>query len=106
MRKNYSEEQKMEILSRYRSGETLSSICKNTGISKSTLYQWKKTYNLKKRKELNLTDVRILKQRCEKYEKMVEILQMSPFIENSRFVLSEFLVFITDFSTFSAVRFD
>ena len=43
MRKNYSEEQKKEILSRYRSGETLSSICKNTGIYKSTLYQWSKS---------------------------------------------------------------
>ena len=71
MRKNYSEEQKKEIVSRYRSGEKISSICEDTGISKSTLYQWAKIYNLKKRKELNLTDVRSLRQRCEKYEKMV-----------------------------------
>ena len=78
MRKSYSEEQKKEIVSRYRSGEKISSICADTGISKSTLYQWSKIYNLKKRKELNLTDVRILRQRCEKYEKMVEILQMAP----------------------------
>lgn len=78
MRKNYSDEQKKEIVSRYRSGEKVSSICEDTGISKSTLYQWAKTYNLKKRKEINLTDVRILRQRCEKLEKMVEILHMSP----------------------------
>ena len=78
MRKNYSEEQKKEILSRYRSGETLSSICKNTGISKSTLYSWLNADNTTKRKPINMTDVRILKQRCEKLEKMVEVLQMSP----------------------------
>jgi transposase-like protein len=47
MRKSYSDEQKKEIVSRYRSGETLSSICKNTGISKSTLYQWAKIYKKK-----------------------------------------------------------
>ena len=78
MRKNYSEEQKKEIVSRYRSGEKISSICADTGISKSTLYQWAKIYKKKSDKELNLTDVRILKQRCEKYEKMVKILQASP----------------------------
>lgn len=43
MRKNYSEEQKKEIVQRHRSGEKISSIFKDTGISKSTLYKWKKT---------------------------------------------------------------
>ena len=78
MRKKYSEEHKKEIVQRYRSGEKISSICEDTGISKSTLYQWSKIYKKKSDKELNLTDVRILKQRCEKYEKMVKILQASP----------------------------
>ena len=50
MRKNYSEEQKKEIVSRYMSGEKISSICEDTGVSKSTLYQWAKIYNLKNAK--------------------------------------------------------
>ena len=50
MRKSYSEEQKKEIISLYRSGETLSNICQNTGISKSTLYSWLNADNTPKRK--------------------------------------------------------
>ena len=50
MKKLFSRTKK-EIVSRYRSGEKISSICEDTGISKSTIYQWAKIYNLKKRKE-------------------------------------------------------
>ena len=78
MRKNYTQEQKYEIVERYRAGEPVSSICKDTGISKSTLYEWKKTVFSKNQKPINMTDVRILKQRCEKLDKMVEVLQLSP----------------------------
>lgn len=50
MKKIYTEEQRNEILQRYRTGEKVSSICEDTGIAKSTLYAWTKSNNKKKRK--------------------------------------------------------
>lgn len=79
MKKVYTEEQKNEILQRYRSGEKISSICEDTGISKSTLYEWTKSKNKKNSKAINMSDFRILRQRCETLEKMVEVLQLSPY---------------------------
>lgn len=78
MKKIYIEEQRNEILQRYRSGEKISSICEDTGIAKSTLYAWTKSINKKKNKAINMSDFRILRQRCETLEKMVEVLQLSP----------------------------
>lgn len=78
MKKIYTEEQRNEILQRYRSGEKVSSICEDTGIAKSTLYAWTKSNNKKKSKAINMSDFRILRQRCETLEKMVEVLQLSP----------------------------
>lgn len=79
MKKIYTEKQKSEILQRYRSGEKISSICENTGIAKSTVYEWTKAANKKKSKAINMSDFRILRQRCETLEKMVEVLQLSPY---------------------------
>lgn len=78
MKKIYTEEQKSEILQRYRSGEKVASICEDTGIAKSTIYAWTKSNNKKKSKAINMSDFRILRQRCETLEKMVEVLQLSP----------------------------
>lgn len=78
MKKIYTEEQRNEILQRYRSGEKVASICKDTGIAKSTIYEWTKSNNKKKNKAINMSDFRILRQRCETLEKMVEVLQLSP----------------------------
>ena len=75
MKKIYTEEQRNEILQRYRSGEKVSSICEDTGIAKSTLYAWTKSNNKKKSKAINMSDFRILRQRCETLEKMVEVLK-------------------------------
>lgn len=77
MKKIYTEEQKTEILQRYLSCEPVASISADTGIAKSTIYKWMKS-TAKKPKAVNMTDFRILKQRCERLEKMVDILQMSP----------------------------
>lgn len=49
MKKIYTEEQRNEILQRYRSGEKVSSICEDTGIAKSTLYAWTKSNNKKEK---------------------------------------------------------
>ena len=78
MKKIYTEEQKCTILQRYWSGESVSSISADTGVAKSTLYKWIREAPPKKAKPVNMTDFRILKQRCETLEQMVEILQMSP----------------------------
>ena len=77
MKKIYTEEQKIEILQRYWSGEPVERLSTDSGVAKSTIYKWiKSTSN--KPKAVNMSDFRILKQRCETLEKMVEILQMSP----------------------------
>ena len=47
MKKFYTEEQRNEILQRYRSGEKVASICEDTGIAKSTIYEWAKSNNKK-----------------------------------------------------------
>ena len=79
MKKSYTDEQKNEVLARFFAGEPIASISVDTGIAKSTLYAWSKSGEKKKKnKALNMTDYRILKQRCETLEKMVEILQLSP----------------------------
>lgn len=40
MRKNYSQEQKTEIIRSYPSGKTLTKLNSEPGISRSTLYKW------------------------------------------------------------------
>lgn len=40
MRKNYSQEQKAEIISSYLSGKTITRLNSELGISRSTLYKW------------------------------------------------------------------
>ncbi len=78
MKKIYTNEQKEKILKMYWSGELVTSISASTGVAKSTLYKWIREAPPKKVKPVSMTDFRILKQRCETLEKMVEILQMSP----------------------------
>ncbi len=40
MKKNYTEEQKLNILNRCRNGERILLIAKETNISRSTIYRW------------------------------------------------------------------
>ena len=91
MKKIYTEEQRNEILQRYRSGEKVSSICEDTGIAKSTLYAWTKSNNKKKSKAINMSDFRILRQRCETLEKMVEVLFLLLFLQVIKVILLIFL---------------
>ena len=65
MKKIYTNEQKDEILKMYWSGESVASILASTGVAKSTLYKWIREAPPKKAKPVNMTDFRILKQRCE-----------------------------------------
>lgn len=50
MKKFYTEEQRNEILQRYRSGEKVASICEDTGIAKSTIYEWQNPITKRKAK--------------------------------------------------------
>lgn len=71
MKKFYTEEQKYTILQGYWSGESVASISADTRVAKSPVYKWIKSI-AKKPKAVNMTDFRILKQRCETLEKMVD----------------------------------
>ena len=78
MKKIYTNEQKEKILKMYWSGEPVTSISANTGVAKSTLYKWIREAPPKKAKPVNMTDFRILKQRCETVVVgFAEILQIS-----------------------------
>lgn len=39
-------EEKQTVVSRYQAGESVTEICANTGISRSTFYTWIKPYTL------------------------------------------------------------
>ena len=65
MKKIYTEEQKCTILQQYWSGKSVASISADTGVAKSTIYKWAKETTNKKTKPVNMSDYRILKQRCE-----------------------------------------
>jgi len=74
----YSNEFKNEIITRYRSGETITKISTESGVPKSTLYLWIKPYSkIKSRMEPvpTIHQYNTLKQRIKKLEAMIEVLQ-------------------------------
>ena len=77
MRKTYTVELKNKIIMRYAEGETITSIHKTTGISRSTLYIWINEHNATKGKTklLNLGNYNKLKSHCEKLENIIKILK-------------------------------
>lgn len=77
MRKAYTAELRDRIIMRYAEGETITSIHKTTGISRSTLYIWINEHNATngKTKLLNLGNYNKLKSHCEKLENIIKILK-------------------------------
>ena len=78
MKTNYTKEQKQELVLRYYNGESVSTICLQTGIPRSTVYTWIKPYKSNHTKaslKICAVDYEIYKKRCTKLENMVEILQ-------------------------------
>ncbi len=74
----YTTEQKREFVLRYQNGESVSNICTQTGIARSTLYSWLKPY------QTTLTDTGMivtpkefaaLKKRVEKLEGIIQVLK-------------------------------
>lgn len=80
MNKYYSESQKLELVFRYISGESISNLQKDTGVSRSTVYNWIEHYkdNFVSNKKFNMRDYHDLLVRTERQQKIIEILKESP----------------------------
>ena len=74
----YTTEQKRELVLRYQNGESVSDICTQTGIARSTLYSWLKPY------QTTITEAGMivtpqeffyLKKRVEKLEDIIQVLK-------------------------------
>ena len=80
MSHKYSNEEKQTIIDRYISvGESSASILADTGIPKSTFYNWLKTYQVKqnatKRKTVNIHNFQLLENKVVRLEGIIEILK-------------------------------
>ena len=70
--------EKQALVTRYTGGETISAICMETGISKSTLYSWIKQYQPTRTwsgRVITPKDYDSLLRRCEKQEKLIAVLK-------------------------------
>lgn len=78
--KHYSQKEKLDIVSSYLNGETISSISRRKGISRTTIYTWIKEHNqrLKKGKSPNFRYLHDLEQTAQRQKQIIEILQRSP----------------------------
>lgn len=74
----YTVDQKRELVLRYQNGESVSDICTQTGIARSTLYSWLKPY------QTTLTEAGMvvtpkefvyLKKRLKKLEDIIQVLK-------------------------------
>lgn len=73
MNKYYSESQKLELVSRYISGESISNLQKDIGVARSTIYNWIEHYknNFVSNKKFNMRDYRDLLVRTERQKKLL-----------------------------------
>lgn len=80
MKKNYSKEQKSEVINKYLSGQSVTKLSSELGISRSTLHKWiaESTDCQKQERRVNMRDFFDLKRKCEQQEQMIEILQNAP----------------------------
>ena len=76
----YPEKEKIAVVSRYLNGETISKISHDLKISRTTIYAWIKEYNntFHNGKAPNFRYLHDLQQKCERQQKIIEILQRSP----------------------------
>lgn len=80
MKKYYSDETKNQIVQEFINGKSVSEIHAKTGISRSTIYSWIETQKetFTKAKKINLRDYRELVAKCERQQKIIDILKESP----------------------------
>lgn len=79
MKKYYSDE-KNQTVQEFINGKSVSEIHAKTGISRSTIYSWIETQKetFTKAKKINLRDYRELVAKCERQQKIIDILKESP----------------------------
>ena len=77
----HSEEVKVIVVNRYLNGESISKISHDLNISRTTVYTWIKQHNnsFNKGKAPNLRYLHDLEQKCERQQKIIEILKRSPY---------------------------
>lgn len=80
MEKYYSDETKNQTVQEFINGKSVSEIHAKTGISRSTIYSWIETQKetFTKAKKINLRDYRELVAKCERQQKIIDILKESP----------------------------
>ena len=76
----YPEKVKVSVVNRYINGETISKISHDSKISRTTIYAWIKEYNntFHNGKAPNFRYLHDLQQKCERQQKIIEILQRWP----------------------------
>lgn len=83
----YSEKEKRTLVSLYYNGKTVSEICQEHQISRSTFYTWIQTYRPVESKDGSRTvtpkDFDSLLRRCEKQEQIIAVLKSIPAIANA-----------------------
>lgn len=79
--KKLSNDMKELIVERCLSGESITSLAKEYSISRGSIYNWMKKYKIQKKIQVNTGEFRKLKQKCDRLERMIHVLQESPFIQ-------------------------
>lgn len=79
-----SSEAKETILKRYAAGEKVVDLAREFNVSRSTIYLWlkKSQDNILKDHSFTAKEFKSLQQKCERLEKIVRILQESPYMRN------------------------
>ena len=75
---NAQERLKATTLKLYSAGSKIADIITQTGLPRSTVYYWIRNCAPKELPILNLRDYHFLKQKCERQEKIIEILKILP----------------------------
>ena len=77
----HPEDVKTSVVNRYLNGEQISKISHDMDISRTTAYTWIKQHNssFNKGKAPNFRYLHDLEQKCERQQKMIEILKRSPY---------------------------
>ena len=80
MKKYYSDKTKNQTVQEFINEKSVSEIHAETGISRSTIYSWieSKKETFTKTDKINLRDYRELVAKCERQQKIIQILKDSP----------------------------
>lgn len=76
----YTSEEKLNIINRFKQGDSIKDICNEYGVSCSTLFRWthdcgKSISDLENVHSLSAKDYGVLQRRIEKLENMIAILK-------------------------------